>query len=60
MYSLISTKGILHIQQMARVSTQVILNTLLVTDVDEQALENTGTATFMNWNEHSALQHILQ
>ena len=48
-----------HVGQMGRISTQVVFNGLLVTDVDKDAAEHTGMATFVQRYQHTALQHIL-
>ena len=50
----------LHVEQVARICTQVVLNALLVADINEETVEKTGTAAFMYGNEHTALQHVLQ
>ena len=50
----------LHVEQVARVGTQVILNALLVADINEKTSEDTGLAAFVHGDKQTALQHILQ
>ena len=49
-----------HIGQVRRVGTQIIFNRLLITNIDKDATEYTGMTTFVQGNQHAALQHILQ
>ena len=49
-----------HIGQVRRVGTQIIFNRLLITNIDKDAAEYTGMTTFVQGNQHTALQHILQ
>ena len=49
-----------HVGQVRRVGTQIIFNRLLITNIDKDAAEYTGMTTFVQGNQHTALQHILQ
>lgn len=51
---------VLHIQEVRRVGTQVVLQALLITDVDHDVLEYARLGTFAYRNAQSALQHILE
>ena len=49
-----------HVGQVRRISTQVIFDGLFVTDIDEDTAEHTCMTAFVQRNQHTALQHILQ
>ena len=51
---------VLHVQQVRRVSRQVVLYALLVTDVNHHFLEYAHCAVVTNWYAQSALKHVLQ
>ena len=51
---------VLHVEQMGRIGGKVILQTLFVADVDEDAAEDAEHAALGNRDGHSALEHILQ
>ena len=50
----------LHVGQVGRVGTQVVFNTLLVADVNEDVAEDAGMASFVHGHQHAALEHVLQ
>ena len=54
------TECVFHVEQVARVGTQVVLDALLVANVDEQIAEYTCLAALVHRDEKTALQHILQ
>ena len=45
---------------MSRESRQRLLDALLVANVDKDAAEDAGTTRSFQWDEHAALQHVLQ
>ena len=49
----------LHILQVGGIGTEVILNRLLVTDINEDVVEDTKLGGLATGNEQPALQHIL-
>ena len=51
---------VLHIEQMTGVGAQVIINALLITYINEYALEYAGVAVGTHGHGYSALQHVLQ
>ena len=51
---------VLHVQEVRRVGTQVVLQTLFVTDVYHDVLENTCLGALAHRDAQSALQHILK
>ena len=51
---------VLHVQQVRRVGTQVVLDALFVTDVNEDAAEDACMAPFVYRDGHSALKHVLK
>ena len=53
------TNHILHVEEVGRISGEVILDTLLVTDVDHDVTEYAQCASLANGNGESALKHIL-
>ncbi len=55
-----SLHHILHVQEVGRVGTQVVLQTLFVTDVYHDVLEDTRLGTLAHRDAQSALQHILK
>ena len=50
----------LHVQQVRRISRQVILYALLIAHIEEYAVEHSHLGTFVRRNGHTALHHILQ
>ena len=51
---------VLHVEEMTRIRTQVVLYTLLVAYVYHHVVEYTRARTLAHWYRQSALQHILQ
>ena len=51
---------VLHVQQVAAVGAQVVLDALLVADVDEDVAEDAHAARLLHGDEQAALHHVLQ
>ena len=51
---------ILHVQEVRRVSGEIVLDALLVTDVNHDVGEYSHLRTLTHWYGQTALQHILQ
>ena len=51
---------VLHVQQMAAVGAQVVLDALFVADVDEDVAEDAHAARLLHGDEHATLHHVLQ
>ena len=49
-----------HVGQVGRIGTEVVLDALFVTDVDEDTPEDTRMAAFVQRNQHPTLEHVLQ
>ena len=50
---------LLHVHQMARIGREVVLDTLLVADVDEDMLEDSCGTAIANGDGQTTLEHIL-
>ena len=50
---------LLHIRKVRTVCTQVVLDALLITDVDQNVVEDSHLTVGMHRHKHSALRHIL-
>lgn len=50
----------LHVEQVGGVGRKVVLETLLVADVDEDVVEDTGARVFSGGDGKSALEHVLE
>ena len=49
-----------HVGQVGRIGTEVVLDALFVTDIDEDTAEDPGKAPIVLRNQHPALEHVLQ
>ena len=49
-----------HVHQVGTVGTQVVLDALLVADIDEHPAEQARARAFVQGDQESALQHVLQ
>ena len=49
-----------HVGQVRRVGTEVVLDALFVTDINEDAPEDTRMAPFVQRDKHPALEHVLK
>ncbi len=50
---------IFHIKEVGTVGAQIVFDRLFVTDIDKNTLKNSGFASFLQRNQQSVLQHVL-
>ena len=54
-----SPHHIFHVEEVGRVGTEIVLQTLFVTDINHDILEYARLRAFAYWDAQTALQHIL-